>query len=239
MSTNTTGFVSRHARSSFARRNSLQVGSLHGEPRARSAERQTPKHSDFDDIKLKLELDEGQQQASSSSPKYATATGKKNDQSFGEDTDDGYDDDDLNTQQARRRRSLTYPGRRHDNLRQSLISDVSMAQVTMGHRRANSDPFDDAGLEEIMEDEKEKQGESDVGVDETASVRPLPTMQRFPYAATQNRNTWSEPPCDIFKIRGSNYLKDKKKVVAQKYLLSPRGSDLFLTDTPEDVDMSK
>mmetsp|Transcript_49689 Transcript_49689/g.120451 ORF Transcript_49689/g.120451 Transcript_49689/m.120451 type:complete len:427 (+) Transcript_49689:84-1364(+) len=237
MSTNpTTAFVSRHARSSYARRNSLRVGSHGREPRARSAERQTPKHSDFDDVKLKLELEEEELTAAGSgSPKVSA--GK--DQSFGNETGD--DGDDGGNVQSERRRSLTWDHNNrninHDNLRQSLIREASIAQVTMGHRRANSDPFDDAGIEEIVSG-----GGDDVvdkKVEAEAAVRPLPTMQRFPYAATQNRNTWSEPPCDIFKVRGGNYLKDKKKVSSEKYLLNARGSDLFLTEHPEHVDMSK
>ena len=217
---------------------------MHGlEPRARSAERETPKHSDFDDVKLKLELEEEELAAAGSSSPQDSA-GK--DQSFGNGTDDGDgddDDDDDDNVQSARRRSMTYPGNHnnrninHENLRQSLIREASIAQVTMGHRRANSDPFDDAGIEEIAsgadEDVVDKKAETE------AAVRPLPTMQRFPYAATQNRNTWSEPPCDIFKVRGGNYLKDKKKVSSKKYLLNARGSDLFLTEHPEDVDMSK
>ena len=215
---------------------------MHGlEPRARSAERETPKHSDFDDVKLKLELEEEELAAAGSSSPQDSA-GK--DQSFGNGTDDGDgDDDDDDNVQSARRRSMTYPGNHnnrninHENLRQSLIREASIAQVTMGHRRANSDPFDDAGIEEIVsggdEDVVDKKAETE------AAVRPLPTMQRFPYAATQNRNTWSEPPCDIFKVRGGNYLKDKKKVSSKKYLLNARGSDLFLTEHPEDVDMSK
>ena len=42
----------------------------------------------------------------------------------------------------------------------------------------------------------------------------LPTFNRFPFAEMKNSNCWSEPPHNVFMIRGPDYLSDKKKVTA-------------------------
>ena len=67
----------------------------------------------------------------------------------------------------------------------------------------------------------------------------LPTLARFPFAETQDTNCWSEPPVDIFRVRGPGYLKDKKKVMAQHYLLHTQGCDLFLADKPGQCETAK
>ena len=93
------------------------------------------------------------------------------------------------------------------------------------HRRAQSDPFDVSGLEEILEGATDTT-ESELG--DTQSWSSLPTLPRYPVAETRDLNCWSEPPLSIFKVRGATYLKDKKKVASQPYLMRPRGCDLFL-----------
>jgi hypothetical protein len=55
----------------------------------------------------------------------------------------------------------------------------------------------------------------------------------YPIAQTQDKNCWSEPPVDIFCVRGANYLRDKIKVDSGPYLLRARGCDLFLSETPQ------
>ncbi|KAL3929649.1 MAG: hypothetical protein SGARI_004691 [Bacillariaceae sp.] len=67
----------------------------------------------------------------------------------------------------------------------------------------------------------------------------LPTFNRFPFAEMKNSNCWSEPPHNVFMIRGPDYLSDKKKIPCQQFLLPSRGCDLFLSDRPEQIDMSK
>jgi hypothetical protein len=69
----------------------------------------------------------------------------------------------------------------------------------------------------------------------------IPTLPRFPFAETNNKNCWSESPINLFSIRGKTYLmdKNKKKIPAQKYLLSAIGCDLFLSDKPSACEMSK
>ena len=44
-------------------------------------------------------------------------------------------------------------------------------------------------------------------------------------------NRWSAPKHNEFKVRGPQYLKDKKKVPSGEFLFPARGVDLFLTDT--------
>jgi hypothetical protein len=120
--------------------------------------------------------------------------------------------------------------------RERLSSESSMSKQVRSHRRAMSDPFDtadsggvtDADLATVKDNgllEKEEHG--------------LPTLARFPFAETQDTNCWSESPLDIFQIRGPDYLKDKKKVTAQSYLLRARGCDLFLADEPGQCETAK
>jgi len=65
-------------------------------------------------------------------------------------------------------------------------------------------------------------------------VPPAPTFDEFPAGAAigSHLNCWSSPPSGNFHVRGPNYLKDKKKVPSENYLLPTRGCDLFLTDNP-------
>lgn len=118
-----------------------------------------------------------------------------------------------------------------DANRERLSSESSISKQMRCHRRAESDPFDTAGLDEIGE----------TPVDDYGLVQEqqfaLPTLQRFPFAETHNQNCWSEPPANIFQVRGGNYLADKKKVTATKYLLRARGCDLFLSDKPNQIDV--
>ena len=127
--------------------------------------------------------------------------------------------------------------------RNRLGSDSSAVSKVLGLRRANSDPFENAGEEETSEDHHAKASAPTPSnkhrrqslVEEENSA--LPTFTRFPYADSKNRNCWSEPPHETFSVRGRNYLKDKKKITAKDYLLQARGSDLFLSDQPATVDM--
>ena len=120
----------------------------------------------------------------------------------------------------------------HSN-RESLSSDSSIAKHMITHRRAESDPFDTAGLDDT----------GDMPVDDYSLLQEekfaLPTLQRFPFAETNNRNCWSEPPSTTFEVRGKDYFKDKKKVTATSYLLRARGSDLFLSDKPTNCEVSR
>jgi hypothetical protein len=120
-----------------------------------------------------------------------------------------------------------------DANRGRLSSESSINKQMRSLRRANSDPFDTAGLDAT----------SDSSVDDYGLVQEekfaLPTLRRFPFAETHNQNCWSEPPVKIFRVRGGNYLTDKKKVAATKYLLSSRGCDLFLSDKPNHCDVGR
>lgn len=236
--------AARH--SSTARRSRINIGSVHGEVRARSAERSTPKYNVFDEIKFELaEADDERQRKSQLNPVFDDSIGDS-DAAAANVTKDDNDNEcvEVDNNDGSSLIVLQVPRVPSSERNKRRTSVSTMTQVVMGHRRANSDPFDDACLEEdvvpsVFDSYDDRDDNDDDDDDAAPRITPLPTMQRFPYAATQNRNCWSEPPCDIFKVRGPNYTTDKKKVTAQKYLLSARGSDLFLTDRPDEVDMSK
>ncbi|KAL9178759.1 hypothetical protein ACHAXT_003890 [Thalassiosira profunda] len=65
-------------------------------------------------------------------------------------------------------------------------------------------------------------------------VVPAKTFDKFPDGAAigSHLNCWSSPPSTNFKVRGANYLRDKKKIPSDDFLLPSRGCDLFLTDDP-------
>jgi Protein ENHANCED DISEASE RESISTANCE 2, C-terminal len=65
----------------------------------------------------------------------------------------------------------------------------------------------------------------------------FPTLPRYPMGETHDQNCWSEPPEDIFKVRGANYLRDENKVDSGPYLMRARGSDLLLVNgnPPENI----
>jgi hypothetical protein len=122
-----------------------------------------------------------------------------------------------------------------DGNRPRLASDTSISRQVNGMRRANSDPFECAG-EEDMDELEQKLRRTSVIEEEDAA---LPTLNRFPFGETKNRNCWSEPPHHIFMVRGPNYLQDKKKLTSTQFILQARGCDLFLSDNPEQIDMSR
>jgi len=100
------------------------------------------------------------------------------------------------------------------------------------HRRAMSDPFDTADSEGMIEEPAKEMAD----LEEAEALRTLP---RYPYAETNNKNCWSETPSKIFSVRGESYLKTKKKVTTNEYLLRARGCDLFLSEKPNAIEMSR
>jgi hypothetical protein len=63
-------------------------------------------------------------------------------------------------------------------------------------------------------------------------------MAVFPVGAPLGSitNCWGESDPSDFRIRGPNYLQDRKKISSDEFLFPIRGVDLFLTDTcPENV----
>lgn len=121
-----------------------------------------------------------------------------------------------------------------DGNRERLLSESSLSKQVRTHRRAVSDPFDTPDMDAPADG---------LPVDDNGLIEEqqfaLPTLQRYPFAETHNRNCWSEPPVDIFQVRGKDYLTDKKKVTAKKYLLRARGCDLFLADKPNCCEMGR
>ena len=65
----------------------------------------------------------------------------------------------------------------------------------------------------------------------TDGAAPLPTLPRFPVSATRNRNCWSEPQVDIFKVRSKQYFENRLKVTSGPYLMEARGCDLLLLNS--------
>jgi len=74
-------------------------------------------------------------------------------------------------------------------------------------------------------------GTSSSGIRSASMSVPIPTLLRYPVSETRDLNCWSETPLNIFKVRGSNYLNDKKKVASDAYLMRARGCDLLLFPT--------
>ena len=123
--------------------------------------------------------------------------------------------------------------------RRRLTSESSLSKQVRSHRRVMSDPFDTADSGGITDGDQQQAGLiKDYGLLEEEE-NALPTLQRFPFAQTQDKNCWSEPNVDIFSIRGPNYLVDRKKVTAKRYILSARGCDLFLADKPHACNISR
>ena len=117
--------------------------------------------------------------------------------------------------------------------RERLTSESSISKQMRSHRKANSDPFDAAGMEGMGNEPVDDRGL------EHEKRFALPTLHRFPFAEANDRNCWSEPPANIFEVRGADYLTDKKKITAKRYLLRAIGSDLFLADKPGKCDMGR
>ena len=113
-----------------------------------------------------------------------------------------------------------------------------------------SDPFDTQEMQDALQDDNEQlQDDEDEaaaqatwknqmlrnGLSASAAVSATskssaayPTLLRYPVAETRNKNCWSEPPVTIFSVRGPQYFSDKKKQTSAPYLLSARGTDIFL-----------
>lgn len=123
--------------------------------------------------------------------------------------------------------------------RERLSSESSLSKSVRYHRRTMSDPFDTPDCGGITDgDLHHEEPVKDYGLLEEQE-HALPTLARFPFAETNDKNCWSEPPVNIFSVRGPNYLSKKKKVTAERYLLRARGCDLFLADKPSGCNMAR
>lgn len=119
---------------------------------------------------------------------------------------------------------------------------AATTKATKGHIRAMSDPFDtQEDADEIFLDAAAAEDEfnDDEPMQSThrqphATAGIIATFPRYPFMATRNKNCYSEPPVDIFHVRGIDYFSDKKKVPSAPYLLRARGCDLFLMDTAKE-----
>ena len=87
------------------------------------------------------------------------------------------------------------------------------------------------------DDYEEKAGGGDGGPGAGPASYPVVqtrTLERFPDGARlgSHLNMYSAPPASNFRVRGPDYLTDRKKIHSADYLLGLRGCDLFLTDDP-------
>jgi len=64
--------------------------------------------------------------------------------------------------------------------------------------------------------------------DNNKSENLIPTLR--PALTESDNNCWSEPSGNLFKVRGKNYLKDRKKISSDENIFKTRGVDLLLTD---------
>lgn len=113
-------------------------------------------------------------------------------------------------------------------------------QIKRGiHVRAMSDPFDTQEMQDALQEQQQDDQlfapPSKVPATTTTTAAlskeaAYPTLLRFPVQETRNKNCWSEPPVTTFSVRGPNYFVDKKKQTSAAYLLSARGTDIFLFD---------
>ena len=125
-----------------------------------------------------------------------------------------------------------------------------------GHRRAMSDPFDTPELGGVTDGDLKNSGHHSTGDKPPASSDTedelydddclgsdtfvgLPTLPRYPVAQTQDKNCWSEPPIDIFRVRGKNYLSNKKKIASNPFLIKTHNCDLFLSKNPNQYKIKK
>lgn len=100
--------------------------------------------------------------------------------------------------------------------------------------RATSDLYD-SQLDHVAESATAAESMST----QSENQQYFPTLLRYPVAESHNKNCWSEPPVSIFTVRGHSYFKEKKKVGSGPYLFEARGSDIFLTDSSDNIDLSK
>lgn len=105
--------------------------------------------------------------------------------------------------------------------------DGNGATLARRYFRCDSDPLDAAGDDEELLDAPPAAAPGGGRMRE-----PIPTLPRYPIAATQNRNCWSEPPHARFKVRGKDYLRERRpsKVPSGPYLFRALGADLILTN---------
>jgi len=83
----------------------------------------------------------------------------------------------------------------------------------------------------VVEDE-ESDGELTDGEEEVPDNEGLLSSPLPEYPSNDGFSCWSEPKCDIFHVRGANYLNDKIKIPSGPAPLTCRGVDFWMTDNP-------
>jgi poly(3-hydroxybutyrate) depolymerase len=94
------------------------------------------------------------------------------------------------------------------------LADTQKTMTKLAHRRVMSDPLGNGA-----DPKSAMLCESDI----------LPTFPPFVAGSVKAKNCWSQPPLEIFSVRGGNYLQDSKKVGSGPCLLKTRGCDLLLS----------
>jgi hypothetical protein len=174
------------------------------------------------------------------------------------DLDD--DADDTNGQESPSSREMAVQDVRNSTTNNNNNNNSGSNNSQRGiHHRAMSDPFDTQEWKEAVQEVQDFDDSNNnnnntlteaalAGKTAKASLassshhksnnnnsNAYPTLLRYPVAESRNKNCWSEPPVHIFSVRGPNYFKDKnskksKKVPSGPYLLTARGTDIFLFD---------
>jgi hypothetical protein len=104
-----------------------------------------------------------------------------------------------------------------DEFTEALADTQKTMKKKVPHRRVMSDPFGNGA------------GPKSATLYESSSTEVLPTFPPFVAGSVKAKNCWSQPPLEIFSVRGGNYLQDSKKVGSGPCLLLTRGCDLLLS----------
>lgn len=87
----------------------------------------------------------------------------------------------------------------------------------------------------LVDDDEESEGEAMDAPAEFSTQQPTANILSSPLPEYPNNNgtsCWSQPPHDIFHVRGANYFRDKVKIPSHPSPLTCCGVDVWLTDNP-------
>lgn len=103
-------------------------------------------------------------------------------------------------------------------LRTDLTDITYKTDITESHTESDTE----------NDDEFSTSANTDVNVDNKLQ-KPLATL-RSAFPESDAQNCWSEPSGNLFRVRGKNYLNDKKKIQSEENIFKTRGVDLLLSD---------
>jgi len=101
------------------------------------------------------------------------------------------------------------------------ITDITeFTDCTENHTESDTENDDEVSTSENKN--------AQVNVD-TKLKKPLPTLHSA-LPESDAKNAWSEPNGNVFRVRGKNYLNDRKKIQSDGNIFKTRGVDLLLSD---------